>query len=357
MRLDDAVRDAVRNLADEARPVNLGARAVTVARRRRAVRAAVATIAAIVALAAAAATVVVHPWRDPVQPAHRPSVVRLTLSRDAPLVIEGLELTSYHRNNGPTRVLLTGGRYVEATVSDAAVAPAGDRVAAIRLRSVGLLDPATDTLPQPWQLPWGHASSVQWSPDGSQVLMSVEDAPNGSPTRVGFAIVDVATGKVQVHRIDMTSYLGYYDEVSWHPAGDRVVLPIVLPGGAGPVPSVAALQLFDLSGAPAGALPVPALVHGPQDWSPDAHHIVGFDVRGGGLLLFDGPPWRQVGDVSSDDDVWWVDDNRLLVARRDRAGGALLLEVRDRAGRLQGSYRIEGPDVSTMNHLTFRHIR
>ncbi len=339
MRLDDAVRDAVRNLADEARPVNLGARAVTVARRRRAVRAAVATIAAIVALAAAAATVVVHPWRDPVQPAHRPSVVRLTLSRDAPLVIEGLELTSYHRNNGPTRVLLTGGRYVEATVSDAAVAPAGDRVAAIRLRSVGLLDPATDTVPRPWQLPWGFARSVQWSPDGSKVLLSVaDDGQNGSPRRVGFGIVDD-------------------DEVSWHPAGDRVVLPIVLPGGAGPVPSVAALQLFDLSGAPAGALPVPALVHGPQDWSPDAHHIVGFDVRGGGLLLFDGPPWRQVGDVSSDDDVWWVDDNRLLVARRDRAGGALLLEVRDRAGRLQGSYRIEGPDVSTMNHLTFRHIR
>jgi hypothetical protein len=49
-----------------------------------------------------------------------------------------------------------------------------------------------------WNLPWDGARSVYWSPDGGRILVAVEDAPAGSPQRVGFAIVDVATGQVDL---------------------------------------------------------------------------------------------------------------------------------------------------------------
>jgi hypothetical protein len=370
--LHDAVRDAVQTLADRGRTVNLGTAALALAHRRRTVRIWV-TATVVVVLVATFVPIGTATWRrhvpmPPTESVHpAPPTEDIQLTRDAPLIVEGLRLVQYSDRRTSSegtefnRRVLLGGKYYADTpwITAAAIGPS-NTVAAIQRPEAGIVDPTTGRLATTWNLQGYEPHSVHWSPDGRKVLLGITEHPVGSgrPSKVGFAIVDVASGRVDSHLFAATAYLADWSFVSWHPSGDRIVLPLLVPRQGEPPKGlgVSALQLFDLAGKPAEVVDLPALVLGPAAWSPDRHHVIGLvdgDATVRSLQLFDGPPWRAGPRLETTEGAWWIDNDRLLVANRKRGTADLMLDVRDRSGQVLRSLRLEGPSRAVITDLSF----
>src|SRR5262249_22715621 len=158
--------------------------------------------------------------------------------------------------------ILHEGRYVPLTADSVAVEPATSRVAAVKTGSAGVVDLPSGKL-HPWNLKGYRPWTVRSSADGTKALIAVTDT--SMPTRqakLGFAVVDVASGRTDVHLIDPT-IVGSWSSVGWTPSGDRIFLPLIDPNRSVPDPPctarcpyrrpdpvaiVSALQLFDLAG-------------------------------------------------------------------------------------------------------------
>jgi hypothetical protein len=370
--LQDAVRDAVQALADRGRTVDLGTRALATAHRRRTVRICVAT-AVVVVLVAALVPMAAGAWgrHTPVPPTESvrpaPPSGDIPFTRDAPLVVEGLRLFQYSQRRTSSegtsverRVLVGGKRYADTPWTTAMSIGPADTVAAVQGHEAGIVDPTTGRLGTTWNLHGHEPHTVQWSPDGSKVLLGISETPGTTPpARAGFAVVDVVSGRVEQHLFPVAAYPTSWFLVNWYPSGDRIFLPLLVApkkNRPGPWLRVSALQLFDLAGRAAEVVDLPALVSGPAAWSPDGRHVIGLvdrDEAVASLQLFDGPPWRPGLRLETTEGAWWIDNERLLVAHREEATAAVLLDVRDRSGQVLRSFRLTGPDAAAITDLSF----
>ncbi|HEX8346949.1 MAG TPA: hypothetical protein VF657_19760, partial [Actinoplanes sp.] len=213
MTIDDLLRDAVHELADEADPAaDLATGAMVRGRRlRQRRRAGVAVAAAVLAGAVA----LPYQWIQGRPGVNRPPVAaadRAATWWEAPLALPGgwvaTSLASAERIPGVTlpgaSTLLVldrrSGRYQSLErVEKAWPAPRGDLVA-VKAGDSGHVGQIGVRDMRDGRTRWFTADFVldpQWSADGGRLLLTMEN---------GFNIIDTATGKMTSHRIDGRRY-------------------------------------------------------------------------------------------------------------------------------------------------------
>ncbi|GAA0794037.1 hypothetical protein [Spirilliplanes yamanashiensis] len=184
------VRTALRDLADEGRPVDLGAAALRGLRRRRRRNAALGAAAVAVLVAVAAL-----PWSGLRRPAPPPA---------APAAGQHVA-AAYADADGAWWVLDPAtGRHRRTAADVLAVSPTLDRVAVrpperertlLAVEATALTGPATVLVRLP-----AEPRSAQWSPDGSRLVVALEPGPVGDefvdPGFTDVAVVDAVTGAV-----------------------------------------------------------------------------------------------------------------------------------------------------------------
>lgn len=161
---------------------------------------------------------------------------------------------------------------------------------------------------------------LRWSPGGDRL---VGVTTQKEPFRIGFDIVDAATGTLTKHWID-PAYDCSECTFGWSRDGREVVLAIADRSGGEAAELVARLQLFDAAtGEPTRSLPVKAMPSSPFSWSPDGKYVIAdADVLKGRPQLID----VNTGAATpfAYDAVWAT--NELLLAS---AGGTVLTLRRD----------------------------
>ncbi|HYU85850.1 MAG TPA: hypothetical protein VEK80_13710, partial [Kribbellaceae bacterium] len=338
--LDDALREVVGEVADWAQPVNLGVRALATARRRQRAKrtwTVAGAAAAVVAVVVIAAILSGGPWlaslprpasSTPPAPVPTAAPVPLTFDHRVLLTVEDMDLVAYqgrHAGDGIAVVYSRAHqRYEEVLYAEEAMpAPAGD-VAVLDGRD---LPPVTvvdlSTLDhRRWAVNAYLVSDPQWSPDGGQVLVSINDK---NQNRNGFALIDPATGKAVNHWID-ERFDSYRYRFTWHPDGRHVLLALADRTNASESEpdKVAALQLFTLDGQPDGQIPVRGSVDGLSSWSPDGRYVIADGVvdRDGSRVnqraVFEVATGRTVTPLFPDGQAWWIDNGRILLAHYER---------------------------------------
>ncbi|MEU7863191.1 WD40 repeat domain-containing serine/threonine protein kinase [Nonomuraea sp. NPDC049141] len=158
------------------------------------------------------------------------------------------------------------------------------------------------------------AALRSWSKDGSKILLNVNKKIKKDWVTVGFAIIDVAEGKVKVINVADDSIGG--SDFGWD--GDEEGVVIVYGKDEG-------LRFFDASGKPTRDIPgVGRLASGTRDiFSPSGKTFV-TDCPGGGdgdHCLWDAGTGKQVRRFSSDCDkvLGWYDESRLYCWEQDNA--------------------------------------
>jgi hypothetical protein len=281
------------------------------------------------------------------------------------LTVEGMELVAYQTRHNTQTVAVAycpaRSRYEEILFAESAVpSPAGD-VAVVTgpdLPPIGVLDLDTRKYHQ-WNVNAYLVSDPQWSVDGHEVLVSVNDKQGD---KNGFAIVDAATGRVSTYWIDR-KYDSYRYHFSWHPDGRHVVLALADRTNASEAEpdKVSALQLFTADGRPDGTLPVRGFVDGLESWSPDGRYVVAQGVAevGGRRVnqyqIVEVASGHVVAGLFLEGQAWWIDGGRILLTRYDRGPGGLILEVVDSTGRPLRSYPL--PSELDTGGLMFRRKR
>lgn len=355
-QLEELVREAVRDLADRGRTPNLGAAALALARRRRLRTRLAAIVAALTGILAAVPVSLLATSGTP-RPRPTPSVSgtatvqALRLDREHPFTVEGMQLVSYHSPAGsPSTVVVLGDRYQQLTFARVDRDPVSGRYATLTgfNSEAGLVEPVTGAL-RPWRIPAGKMPmNLTWRADGKQILLSLGDQ---TKPQAGFAIVDVATGQLQVRTITdpALSRAGAWADLTWDPAGN-LLLPVLEPGTSNSV-RVRNMKVLTPALQDHGTLNIPARVSGPRSWSPDQRHLIGLGTAPGGdpnlvtWRVYDAVSGRAVAALDGDLGAWWIDNERLLVARRDTAS-TVLLKVCDLAGRALRTYEVDGDDVA-----------
>jgi hypothetical protein len=373
--LDEALHEVVGEIADRARPVNLAGRALATARWRRTVRQALTLtgVAGVVVAAVTVAIVATGPSRGS-RPAPgdsrtaAPSPTPIAFDGGALLTVEGLDLVRYEVVDGAGRTVLgydrTTGRYqpVGAPPPDTATAPAGYTATIYgepyQPRGVRLTDKRTG---KSRNVPINayDVTAPQWSPDGRTLLVTINDKDEN---RNGFALVDPAAGTATLRWIG-DEFDSYYYLFTWHPDGKHVILALAdrSNGGEDKPDKVAAWQLFDLDGRPGARLPVRGTITGTGVWSPSGRYAVVDGVvdatgaRIGHRVVVDVATGRTLVDLPPDRGAWWLGDEQLLVAHRDRDEGPTRLDVVDLQGRVLRAYLL--PNTLTGNLLAFEPTR
>ncbi|MFY1688905.1 hypothetical protein [Plantactinospora sp. WMMB782] len=301
-RADRLLREAVRELAGTPhQPQDFASAAIAQGRRIRRRRQTVATAAAVVAIGAIVAPYV---WlrpdsRPPLAvggpPAATTPVATATGSptprptprgdwSSGPVELPGgaLLLTAGSTGAaGPTWVYDPANRrYVSLPATYTAVRASPHRsVAAVRRNDrptdVGLYDLATGK-PR-WFRAGGTVLALDWSPDGSRLLVTLQDRKTGVYS-IGLLAPD--NGSFQRYPLK-TRELGCVQacQFTWLPSGKEVALPLAGPivdlSGANPPAGKSGLQLFAVDdGMPTRFLPVQGDILRSTAWSPDGSMVV-----------------------------------------------------------------------------------
>lgn len=326
--LDETLRTAVHDLADDAAPApDLASRALGRGRRlrrRRRVGTAAAVLVAVVAVALPFVLLRPRPTPPPTAPPVTvdPSpVVRSAPGPDwanGPLVLPGDWVVTGTQARtgaaGPSYLLDRGrGRYFGNARYDAVLpAPAGSLAAVWdddRPRQVGLVDLVRGSTS--WYEPGRALGSPNWSPDGHSLLFTSKRVG-----QTGFVVLG-ADGATRSHAVDTTRY-PCTDSCFflWSRDGREVLLQQTDPSG----PRSEAVrhprrgvQFFAAdSGRPTRFEPLPGDPAGPWAWSPDGRLVV---VQGQKEpLLVEAATGRVVNPLPVAD-VVWVGGDRLLYRR------------------------------------------
>ncbi|GAA1405841.1 hypothetical protein GCM10009662_36800 [Catellatospora coxensis] len=111
-----------------------------------------------------------------------------------------------------------------------------------------------------------------WSPDGNRLVATIN---RKDPFAIGFAVLDVTTGKVAEHWIDRTKYECSSCSFVFTRDGKEVAMPLADRSQGEAAELVRSLQLFDArTGKPTRSLPVKAMPQSPFAWSPDGSRVV-----------------------------------------------------------------------------------
>ncbi|MGW3360118.1 YncE family protein [Streptomyces bungoensis] len=354
MKVEELVRDSLQEMAGQAQPAaaNLADRVMVLRRRRRTRRitAVAASVAAVVAVAVAV-PLVDGGGRD-VRPAHvtrGPVVAHADQSPPRDLIGAGQALLAGYstqkrvpqigKDEITTRTyrLLnpeTGTYRKDDRWSFVAVAP-GARTAAVLHRElptsrVGLLD-LTDGKVKRWiSVPQG-AGGAAFSPDGTKLVVTTyaenpdrafwraridengKMRPQTVPSRTGFTVIDVASGKGRWHRLpywkDKHAFV-YNSRTDLEFSHDGRFLWEPLP--VNPGRKYHALDGTDVS-TPAAERHMPPFVR--AGLSPDGRLAAG-DFAGGGeeiaSAINDPRTGRQITKVPGQQLLAWADDRRLI---------------------------------------------
>ncbi|WP_262285023.1 hypothetical protein [Micromonospora sp. MA102] len=321
--LDETLRAAVRELADDAGPApDLAARALGRGRRlrrRRRVAAAGAALVAVVAMTLPFVLFRPRPTPPPTTPpvtATPSPAMRPTPGADwagKPLVLPGDWVVTRAQATGGSGagVLLDRkrGRYFSTDRYDGIFpAPSGSLVAVRdndRPREIGLFDLVSGKTR--WYEVGRALSAPRWSPDGRRLLFTTTQLDHE-----GFIVLET-DGTKHTHRLDRRTYFCTdYCDLTW----TRDAREVVLPQTGGGVHNEAVrdkrrgVQLFSADdGRPTRLLPVPGDPAGPSAWSPDGTLVV---VQGQQEpLLVETATGRVVNPLPTAD-VVWVTGDRLL---------------------------------------------
>ncbi|MFC7529014.1 WD40 repeat domain-containing protein [Actinoplanes sp. GCM10030250] len=167
------------------------------------------------------------------------------------------------RATGRYRVLSSGYQALDA-------APAG-RFALVESGTTARMGIADATTGQVRMLGHGPGSGVQWSPDGTKLLVTLLDG--------GFRVIDAATGDAVDHDLPESRELcPDHCVFTWLPGGTEVALAQRDPG----VPrsesrpdTVKSVRVYSVtSGELLRELPIPGVPAGTAAWSPDGRHVL-----------------------------------------------------------------------------------
>ncbi|WBC13133.1 hypothetical protein O7600_18435 [Micromonospora sp. WMMA1998] len=326
--LDEALRGAVRDLADAAAPApDLASRSLGRGRRLRRRRRVTATAAALVAVLAVTLPFVLlrprtapPPTTPPVTATPSP-VIRSAPGpnwSNAPLVLPGgwvvTSLSEVASSIGKSYLLdRDRGRYIANGRYDAVLpAPTGSLVAVWdddRPRQVGLVDLARGTTR--WYEPGRALGTPNWSPDGRRLLFTSQRVDY-----FGFVVLD-AKGTTRSHAVDTDEFFCTdHCFFLWSRDGREVLLQQTDPGR--PRSESArhprrGVQFFSTAtGRPTRLEPLPGDPAGPWAWSPDGKLVVIQGQRE--PLLAETATGRVINALPAADAVWAGTD-RLLYRR------------------------------------------
>jgi hypothetical protein len=320
--LDETLRAAVRDLADDAGPApDLAARALGRGRRLRRRRRVTAAAAALVAVIAVTLPfVLLRPPAAPPPATPAPSPTLLPTPgpgwATTPLVLPGGWVVTRAQGSGGsgTGFLLDRGRgrYFATDRYDGIFpAPSGSLVAVRdddRPREIGLFDLTSGKTR--WYEVGRALSTPRWSPDGRRLLFTTHRLDHE-----GFIVMAV-DGTTHTHRVDRRAYFCTdLCDFTWMRDAREVALPQT--GGGDHDEAVRdrrrGVQLFSADdGRPTRLLPVPGDPAGPSAWSPDGTLVAVLGQQE--PLLVETATGRVVNRLPTAD-VVWVSDDRLLYRR------------------------------------------
>ncbi|NJP30552.1 TolB family protein [Micromonospora thermarum] len=343
---EQALRTAVRELADEARTVpGLAERARARGRRLRRRRQLAATGGALAALVALAVPFVwLRPsdpgpgpaaWGPPSAPAESTGSVVPAPTGDwtaSPLTLPGdwllVGTTSTGESTGDPvergyALDRTGGRYIGSDRYDEVWAAPRGGVAAVvdhdRRTELGLLDLASGEVR--WVRTGGRIMTPHWSPDGRRLALTLMDKDSGD---LSLGVLG-ATGGWRTFPVDDQEYL-CTDQCffTWTRDGREVALQQTdptAPRSESEPHARRGVQFFSPeNGRPTRLVPVKGDPAGPWSWSPNGRQVV---VKGRqGPQIVEVTTGRVIGPAP-DADVAWGADDRLLY--RDRRTGEMVL--------------------------------
>ncbi|QGN46178.1 TolB family protein [Micromonospora sp. WMMD558] len=337
---EQALRTAVRDLADEARTVpDLAGRARARGRwlrRRRQVAAAGGALAALVALAAPfvwlrPSTPAPGPaaWGPPSVPAESAASVVPAPTGDwtgSPVTLPGgwllVGATSTGESTGDQgergyALDRTRGRYVGSERYDEVWAAPRGGVAAVvdhdRRAELGLLDLASGEVR--WVRTGGHIRTPHWSPDGRRLALTVMDKATGA---LSLGVLG-STGTWRTFPVDADEFL-CTDQCffTWTRDGQEVALQQTdptAPRSESEPHARRGVQFFSPDdGRPTRLVPVKGDPAGPWSWSPDGRQVV---VKGRqGPQIVEVATGRVIGAAPDADAAWGADDHLLYRDRR-----------------------------------------
>ncbi|WP_229076668.1 YncE family protein [Actinoplanes sp. DH11] len=270
--IDDLLRAAVRDLADESgTPSGLAAGALARGRRIRRNRRAATAAAALAAVLAVTVPFVARHDRDvrpePL-PAATPTVVRPSFDPAEVFVAPGGARLLSIEERRTTRVLDPHtGRYRDLPDRDLApvMSPDERHVAVHRAGEEGvrILDLKTG---DHWRPPVSTPAYLTWSDDGSRLLLSHND---------GFTVLDPAARRSRTHQVDL-GRLPCLDHCrfTWHAGNTRVALPQAWARND-EEQRISGLAVFDAaSGEFLRNVPIKGIPAGPNAWSPDGRLVL-----------------------------------------------------------------------------------
>jgi hypothetical protein len=358
--LEETLRDAVRDLADEApHAYDLAAAARVRGRRiRRRRRAAAGGLA----LALLVVVAVPYVWLRPeprtpvVQPAPTPSVTTKPIVQQLP----GFTVKTPYRLPGgavvtlvtiPSTVVEDGaetsgdntyvslnrdvGRYRQLPFAYAplGVSPDGERFAAAVSRgTVRVLRPdgsTVDTLNVDTFSRVG--GDPVWSPDGSRLLV---------PTAGGFAVYETGTGDYrEFPNPDIEPLCSDLCSFSWLPNGREFAVPrrdVTVPRSESVPDRLEGVIVYSAdTGAQVRSIPMTGVPVGNEAWSPDGASVLIYEKgdASGGIRIVDAVSGIPRGELMAGPGAIYLTDGRILVygnryAQLHAADGTLLEEFR-----------------------------
>jgi hypothetical protein len=382
--LDNALRDALAQLADVPPPPGLAAAAIRIVRRRRKFQIAGATGVAAILLAAPVAVSAVGGTADapadgptgtadaPADgPTGTPTVTPTGTPAATPTVAQGVEplvITAYSSGERWFMLGRDAGEYVELPYGSVTPSPDGTQALVSTIDGspdapddpirLGILDIASQ------QVRWiegytgtGNVSTGGWSRDGRQVLIT--ERPVGGDK--GFAIVDAGTLEVSfVPQADI--HVGEVNNLGlrylWAPDGQEVALTESTGvGDEAQAAVVSGIRFYNLAGNLTRVVPVSAALTSEAGFSPDGSRMALQDPSPaeGPVRIVDAVTGQLYHTLPAPGTfVGWADAEHLLVTRAgalrvvDLAGEVIReIQLRSGAGELHiGSSAGLTPDAA-----------
>jgi dipeptidyl aminopeptidase/acylaminoacyl peptidase len=197
------------------------------------------------------------------------------------------------------------------------VAPTG-RYALVESGTTARVGIADTTTGRVRMLDHGSGSGVEWSPDGEQLLLTLNAG--------GFRVIDAATAESRDRDIPESRELcPDYCFFTWLPGGQEVALaqrdPDVEQSESRP-DTVKSIKVYAVAtGKLVRELPVPGVPESSAAWSPDGRHVLlGTDASSDSIRIVEVPSGRTVATVNVDNTVpvrFVGNDTVLGVAGRD----------------------------------------